>query len=91
MSNSVEETDTLPDQFGWITAQHFRASQAFQALRAAKRTRVAEYDERLRLLEHFRATLLIKAMDGQQELFNRDEILSPRITKLMDAPLQGLD
>lgn len=75
----------------WIQAQNFEASKAIRLLQSAKKQRVSEYDERLRKLRDYTEVLFVKDVDEQTELFKPSDILSPELSKLIAAPLQGLD
>lgn len=80
-----------PDKTEWIRDQRCRADDAIRAISAAKKARVSEYDERLRKAKDYAETLFIKQTDGQDELFDMKEILTPDLDKLLSAPLHGLD
>lgn len=75
----------------WISRQYLRAGLATAEITAAKKERVAGYDERIRHLDQLTKNLLIRQVDNQSELFDPKEILSPELEKLLDAPLHGLD
>lgn len=76
----------------WIRDNRCRADDAIRTLTSAKKARVSEYDERLRKLKGFAEILFIKQTDAAQaELFDTEELLSPDLSRLIEAPLQGLD
>jgi hypothetical protein len=79
------------DKTSWISTQYLRAGLAISEIAAAKKQKVAGYDERLRMLNTLTDRLLIKQIDAQDELFDPKEILSPELVKLLEAPLHGLD
>ena len=79
------------EKTNWISTQYLRAGLAISEIEAAKKQKVAGYDERLRKLNTLTDVLLIKQIDSQEELFDPKEILSPDLVKLLEAPLHGLD
>lgn len=83
---------TKSEKLLWLNEQTARVDNAERALHAAKKQKVAEYDERLRKLRDFSDALFVKRTDSQQqELFDPDKMLSPGLTKLLANPLHGLD
>ena len=80
------------EKLTWLLEQTARVDNAERALSAAKKQKVAEYDERMRKLKDYSDALFVKRTDEhQQELFEPDEILSPSLDKLLANPLHGLD
>lgn len=80
------------DKEGWLKDQLARVEIAERKLVSAKKQRVSEFDERLRMLSQFRDGIFIKLTDSQQqELFSPEEMLSPALDKLLAAPLRGLE
>lgn len=80
------------DKTEWIKDNRCRADDAIRTLQSAKKQVTSEYDERLRKLKDFAEVLFIKqADDGQEEMFDAKELLSPELDKLLAAPLHGLD
>jgi len=69
-----------------------QATFAISQIAAAKKQRVSDYDERIRLLRDFIGSLLTKRTDTQQlELFKSDEALTPQLAKFIRQPCSGLD
>ncbi len=80
------------DKLTWIRDNRCRADDAIRTLQSARKQVTGEYDERLRKLKDFAEVLFIKqADDSQQEMFKPEEILSPDLKELLDAPVRGLD
>ncbi len=80
------------DYSDWIAEHRIKADDSIRVIHAAKKSRVAEYDERLRQLRSFAEQLFIKASDQQQaEMFDPKTVLSPDLTKLLNSPMAGLD
>jgi hypothetical protein len=76
----------------WLLEQGAKADTAIRRLIAAKKQRVSEYDERLRKLKSYSEALYLKREDSSQmELVKEDEVLTPDLAKLLEAPLRGLD
>ncbi len=64
---------------------------ALRQLQQAKKQRNCDFDDRIRALRSFSEQLFVKAADKQQtEMFEADTLLSPEISRLLDAPLHGL-
>ena len=83
---------TTKEKVVWLYEQTARVDNAERALVAAKKQRVAEYDERLRKLRDLSDALFVKRTDEQQqELFQPDEMISPTLERLLANPLHGLD
>lgn len=65
---------------------------AISQLKAAKKQRTSDYDERIRILSNFFSALLTKRTDSQQlELFKLDDALTPQLAKFIRTPCAGLD
>lgn len=80
------------DKTLWLLEQGARTDTAIRRIYAAKKQRVSEYDERLRKLKALGESLYLKREDGAQaEMFNEEDVLTPDLAKLLDAPLRGLD
>lgn len=76
----------------WLLEQGADADTAIRKIIAAKKARVSEYDERLRKLKAYSESLYLKREDQEQaEMFKIEEMLTPDLAKLLEAPLSGLD
>lgn len=75
----------------WIGRHNLLVDLAIAELTAAKKERVAGYDERLRKLHALKDVFIVKQTDTQDDLFSPKEILSPDLDALLSAPLHGLD
>lgn len=85
MKNATEKTL-------WLLEQGALVDTAIRKITAAKKGRVSEYDERLRKLKAYGESLYLKREDQEQvEMFKVDELLTPDLAKLLEAPLRGLD
>ena len=82
---------TTEEKTEWISRQYLRAGLAVSEITAAKKERVAGYDERLRKLNALTESLLIRQVDQQSEMFDPKAIMSPEIEQLLENPLHGLD
>ena len=86
------EQNQTTEKSVWIEKHYWKASGALRELNRAKKQRVADYDERIRLLKGFEDVLYIKSQDEEQgEMFSPSVLLSPKLIELMDCPLKGLD
>lgn len=80
------------DKLLWLLEQGAKADTAIRKITAAKKGRVSEYDERLRKLKSYSESLYLKREDSEQtELFKAEDLLTPDLSKLLEAPLRGLD
>ncbi len=80
------------DKTLWLLEQGAKVDTAIRRIIAAKKSRVSEYDERLRKLKDYSEALYLKREDGAQlELVDPAEVLTPDLAKLLEAPLRGLD
>jgi len=69
-----------------------RALRAISQLTAAKKQRVSDYDERLRILRALLQDLLVKTTDTQQlEMFDAKSTLTPLLERYLTNPTAGLD
>lgn len=76
----------------WMREQTCKTDDAIRAIVAAKKTRVSEYDERLRKLKSYAEILFVKRSEPMNgELFSPEELLAPDLAKLLESPLRGLD
>jgi len=65
---------------------------AVSQISAAKKQRVSDYDERIRLLRDFIGSLLTKRTDTQQlDLFDADACLTPALSRFISNPTAGLE
>lgn len=80
-----------PSRQIWLSENSWKATIALRQLQQAKKQRNCDFDDRIRALRAFSEKLFVKAADTQQtEMFEPGEVLSPEVTKLLDAPLHGL-
>lgn len=79
------------DRQVWLHDNAWKATLALRQLQQAKKQRNCDFDDRIRALRAFSEKLFVKAADTQlTDLFEVDEMLSPEINKLLEAPLHGL-
>ena len=85
MKESPSKLDSINNLAG-------QAIFAVSQISAAKKQRVSDYDERIRLLRDLISSLLTKRTNSQQlEMFDIEAALTPALSRFINNPTAGLD